>query len=173
MSTAISVQRQADAAARTSLESLAIGILAAMVLVWIPFQVIEIQAIFPPIGILYAVGSIAIAAVIRFTRKRWSPALAAAWGLLMMIPESGPAIGHLRDWSELDGHFGHYLVIMTFFPLALALIATGTLATLRAYRDEAPQQEIPSRLRQALLAGAALIVVANLVTIALYLFDIP
>ena len=155
---------------RTILQTAILGILLSMVVIWIPFQVIEIGSLFPPIGILYAVGSIIVATAIVRMRQPWSPAIASAWSLMMMAPEIGPAIGHLTDWSDLQGHFGHYLIIMTFFPLAIALFAFGVVATSRRYRGL--ERHAPAWLGKALALTIAFIVIADLVTIAIRVFDI-
>jgi hypothetical protein len=159
--------------APSTLESLTVGLLTSMILIWIVFQVVEIKALFPPIGILYAVGSAGIAGVVLLGRKRWSPALAAAWGIAMMIPESMPAIDHMLHWDDLYSHFAHYLLIMTFFPLAITLVATGIAATLQNYRGTSSVRLDSGLLRKALFGVLTLIVIANAVTIALYAFDIP
>jgi hypothetical protein len=172
MNQGITIGQRAREEALGALDRTLAGILASMALIWSAFQVVEIQAVFPPIGILYALGSTAIAAVIVVGRPAWGPALAAGWGALMMVPESIPAIGHLTDWSEIYSHFVHYLVIVTFFPLAIALVATGIGATVRIRRG-ADTRQAPAWLPPALLALAALIAVANTVVIALYTFDIP
>jgi len=161
---------QKAAGERSALDTAILAVLFAMVLVWIPFQVTEIRALFPPIGILYAVGSILVAGAVLMVRKPWSPLIASAWGALMMVPETGPAIGHLRDWSDLTGHFGHYLVIMTFFPLALALIVFGVAATSRTYRGLA--QQAPAWLRTAAIGIASVIVIADAVVIVLRILDL-
>jgi hypothetical protein len=166
----IAVRQQHKTHERTALESAILGILFAMVLVWIPFQVTEIRSLFPPIGILYALGSVIVAGAVLMVRKPWSPLIASAWGALMMVPETGPAIGHLRDWSELAGHFGHYLVIMTFFPLALALVAFGIAATSRTYRGL--DHQAPTWLRTAAIGIVSFIVIADVVVIALRVLDL-
>lgn len=173
MSSVVSFGQRAQREALSVLESLAVGILLAMVLIWTIFQVVELQSVFPPIGILYALGSIMITAVIVVGRRRWSPALAAGWAVLMLIPESIPAIGHLTEWSEIYTHFAHYLIIMTFFPLAMALATIGIMATVQNYRHEPENRPAPNWLRGAMLAVASFIVIANAVVVALYLFDIP
>ncbi len=173
MSTAIAMRQRTERTPLNTLENLNVGILAIMVLVLITFQVVDLQALFPPIGILYALGSIAVAAVIVFGRRIWSPALAAGWSVVMMIPESLPAIEHLLHWGDLSTHFGHYLVIVTFFPLAFALIAAGVGATVQNYKRQPHDRPAPDWLRSALLGLIAFIVVANAVTITLYAFDIP
>lgn len=131
-------------AARTplsTLERLTVGLLAGMVPIWIAFQVLDLQALFPPIGIVYALGSILVLGAVLLTSKRWSPALAAGWGAAMMIPESIPAIGHLLHWGDIYTHFAHYLLIMTFFPLAIALVATGIWATVQNYKHGQPDRK--------------------------------
>lgn len=160
---------------RSALDSTALALLGAMAAIWAVFQVVEIRALFPPIGILYALGSIAVAAVLFRVRKTWAPAVASAWAVLMMVPESIPAVGHLLDWSELYSHFGHYLIIMTFFPLALLLAVVGIAATRRnrAAAVTGLDAATPSWLRGALTGVATFIVVANVVTILLYALEIP
>jgi hypothetical protein len=118
-------------------------------------------------------GSAIIAGTIMLGRQRWSPALAAGWGLLMMIPESIPAIGHLLHWNDLYTHFGHYLIIMTFFPLAILLVAVGIGATVQNARHQPADRRAPHWLRGALLGVGTLILAANTVTIVLYAFRIP
>jgi len=173
MSIAIASRQRTERTPLSTLENLIVGILGMMVLVWITFQVVDLQALFPPIGILYALGSIAMAAVIVFSRRLWSPALAAGWSVVMMIPESLPAVEHLLHWDDLSTHFGHYVVIMTFFPLAFALVAAGVGATVQNYRHEPQDRVAPDWLRSAVLGLIAFIVVANAVTIILYALDIP
>ena len=160
---------------RSALESVVLALLGANAAIWITFQVVEIKAPFPPIGILYALGSLIIAGVLLRSRKPWVPALASAWAVLTMIPESIPAVGHLLDWSELYTHFGHYLIIMTFFPLALLMAATGIAATVRnrATAGADVDAPVPSWLRTAVTGVIAFVVVANLVTIILYVLEIP
>lgn len=170
---AISVRQHTERSTPISLERLVLGTLLAMVFVWIPFQIVEIRSIFPPIGILYALGSIIVAGVVLMSRRAWAPAIASAWGVMMMIPETMPAIGHLTHWNEIYTHFGHYLVIMTFFPLAIALIAAGAVATVQNYTREPNDRYAPDWLPGALIGLIALIVIANAVTIGLYAFDIP
>lgn len=164
---------QPAAGTHTTLEQLTAGLLAGMVLIWITFQVVGIRALFPPIGIVYALGSIAVAGTLRRGRKRWSPAIAAGWGAAMMIPESMPAISHLLNWNEIYTHFDHYLLIMTFFPLAIALVAAGIGATVQNYRSEREDQRTPNWLRGAALGVATLILVGNAVTVILYAYNIP
>jgi hypothetical protein len=172
MSSAIAVGQRTERTPLSTLESLTVGILAGMVLVWITFQVVDLQALFPPIGILYALGSIAAAAAILLSRRHWSPALAAGWSV-MMIPESIPAVEHLLDWNDFYTHFGHYLIIMTFFPLAIALVASGIGATVQNYNHEPQDRQAPDWLQSAILGVVTLVLVANAVTVALYAFHIP
>lgn len=157
--------------ARSAFETLAIVLLGAISVIWIVFQVVEIGGPFPPIGILYALGSIAVAAMLIRLRKPWTPSVASGWAALMMIPESIPAVGHLRDWSELYTHFGHYLVIMTFFPLAALVVVVGLAAT--AQNRAISGTGAPSWLRVALVSVSVFIIVANAITIMLYAFEIP
>jgi hypothetical protein len=173
MSSAIAVGQRTERVSLSPLEDLTVGILAGMVLVWITFQVVDLQALFPPIGILYALGSIAVAGAIVFSRRHWSPALASGWSVMMMIPESLPAIEHLLHWDDIYTHFGHYLIIMTFFPLAFALVASGIGATVQNYKRESQDRHAPDWLRTAVLGLITLIVLANALTIGLYIFDIP
>ncbi len=167
------VHQPAAREAFTPLERLTVGLLMGMVLIWTTFQVVEVQAIFPPIGIVYALGSIAVTGVMLRSRRGWIPSVAAGWGVTMMIPESIPAISHLLHWSELYTHFGHYLLIMTFFPLAIALVAAGIGATLQNSRREREAQRTPEWLQGAAVGVAALILVANAVTLILYAYKIP
>jgi hypothetical protein len=173
MNPSLVVGQRQERVALGTLETLTVALLAAMIPVWLVFQVVEIQALFPPIGMLYAVGSAVVAGVILLGRKRWGPALAAAWGTAMMIPEGIPAIDHLLHWDDLHGHFAHYLLIMTFFPLAVTLVATGIAATVQNDRGTSPARLHSGRLRKVLLGLVTLILVANAVTIALYALDIP
>lgn len=173
MSSALAVEQRTERAPLSTLENLTVGILAGMVLVWITFQVVDLQALFPPIGILYALGSIAVAGTIAFSRRHWSPALAAGWSVMMMIPESVLALEHLLHWDDIYTHFGHYLIIMTFFPLAFALVASGIGATVQNYKREPQDRHAPDWLRSAVLGLIAFIVLANALTIGLYVFDIP
>ena len=173
MSSAVLVGKRTERGTLSALETLTVGILAGMVLIWITFQVVEIQALFPPIGILYALGSAIIAGVMVLGHRPWSPAVAAGWGVLMMIPESIPAMGHLLHWNDIYTHFGHYLIIMTFFPLAIGLVAAGIGATVQNVRREPEDRRAPHWLRGALLGVVALILVANTATVALYAFHIP
>ena len=173
MNLAVGVGRRAERSTLSALETLTVGILAGMILIWLSFQVVDLQALFPPIGILYALGSIIVAGTIMLGRWQRSPALAAGWGLLMMIPESVPAIGHLLDWNDLYTHFAHYLIIMTFFPLAILLVAAGIGATIQNARREPGDRRAPRWLRGALLGVGTLILVSNAVTVLLYAFRIP
>ncbi|MDP9469298.1 MAG: hypothetical protein M3Q71_01335 [Chloroflexota bacterium] len=157
----------------TALERLTAGLLAGMVLLWTTFQVVEIRALFPPIGIVYALGSIAVAGATLHSWRRWSPSLAAGWTAVTMIPESIPAISHLLDWTEIYTHFGHYLLIMTFFPLAITLVAAGVGATVQNYRRERQDRRAPNWLRSALLGVAAVILVGNAVTLVLHAYKVP
>lgn len=170
---AVSRPEPARRARRSALETTVLAILAAMVVIWIVFQIAAIQSPFPPIGILYALGSVIVGGVLIRVQKPWTPAVASAWALLMMVPESLPAIEHMLDWSELYSHFDHYLLIMTFFPLA-ALLAVAGIAATRQNRSLAvtgADAPAPSWLRTAVASVVAFIVVANLVTIALYAFE--
>lgn len=173
MNPTVVVGQRTERAPLSTLENLTAGILAGMVLIWITFQVVELQALFPPIGILYALGSMAVAGAILFSRRQWSPALAAGWSVMMMIPESVPAAGHMLHWEDIYTHFSHYLIIMTFFPLAIALIATGIGATIQNYTREPHNRPAPDWLRIAVQSLTAVIVVANALVIALYLLEIP
>jgi len=173
MNSSLVVGQRHDRVALSTLESLTVGLLTSMIPIWLVFQALGIQALFPPIGILYAIGSAIVAGVMLFWGKRWSPALAAAWSSAMMIPESMPAIDHLLHWDDLYSHFDHYLLIMTFFPLAITLLATGIAATIENYRGTSPAWLGAGPLRKALPAVLAVIVVANAVTIVLYAFDVP
>jgi len=173
MSSAVIVGHRAEQGALSVLETLTVGILAGMVLIWLSFQGVEIQALFPPIGILYALGSAIVAVTMVLGHRRWSPALAAGWGLLMMIPESIPAIGHLLHWNGIYTHFGHYLIIMTFFPLAILLVVAAIGATVQNSRREPGDHRAPHWLRDTLLGVVALIFVANVMTVVLYAFRIP
>ncbi len=157
----------------TTLEQLTVGLLIGMVLIWTTFQVVGVRALFPPIGIVYALGSIAVAGAMLRSRKRWSPAIAAGWGVAMIIPEGMAARSHLLHWNEIYTHFDHYLLIMTFFPLAIALVATGIGATVQNYRREREDRRAPDWLRGAALGVATLILVANAVTVILYASKIP
>ncbi len=173
MNSVITVGQRTQREALSALERTVVGILLAMVLIWTAFQVMDVQSLFPPIGILYALGSIIVAAVILLNHKSWSPALAAGWAVLMLIPETVPAVRHLIDWSDIYTHFGHYLIIMTFFPLAIALMALGVGSTIQNRRHEAHDRHAPSWLSTAMPAMVALIIVANAVVVALYLLEIP
>ncbi len=173
MNAVIVVGKPTEGRALRPLETVTVGILAGMVLIWAMFQVVEIQALFPPIGILYALGSIVVAGAILLTRSHWSPALAAGWGAMMMIPESILAIKHLIHWDEIYTHFGHYLIIMTFCPLAIALVAAGIAATVQNYKHEPQDRRAPHWLRGTVLGVVTLVLVANIVTVALYAFHIP
>ena len=170
---AASQYEQAGATARNAFERYVVALLGAIAMIWIVFQVVEIRAPFPPIGILYAVGSIAVAGLVVRGGKTWAPAVAAGWAVLMIIPESIPAIGHLRDWSELYTHFGHYLVIVTFFPLAALLAAVGIAATAQNRAITDAGEVAPAWLRVARIGVLSFIVVANLITIMLYVLEIP
>ncbi len=172
--TAESVRHQtAHGGTLTALERLTVGLLAAMVPIWILFQVLVERALFPPIGPVYALGSIAVASAMLRSRKRWSPAVAAGWGVTMMLPESIPAIPHLLHWNDIYTHFAHYVLIMTFFPLAIALVATGIGATVQNYRRDEEDRRAPGWLRDAALGVASLILVANAVTLVLHAYRIP
>lgn len=173
MNTALVVGQRTEREALSTLEKLLVATLAAMVLIWIPFQVLDIRALFPPIGTLYAIGSIIIAGAILLSRKRWCPVLAAGWGVLMTIPESTPAFDHLLHWNDIYTHFTHYLIIMTFFPLVIVMVATGIGATVQNYRRPAQDRHAPDWLRASLLGVMTLIIIANLVTVTLYAFQIP
>ncbi len=157
----------------TTLEQLTAGLLIGMVLIWTTFQVVGVRALFPPIGIVYTLGSIAVAGAMLSSRKRWSPAIAAGWGVVMIIPEGIATSSHLLHWSEIYTHFDHYLLIMTFFPLVIALVATGIGATLQNYRREREDRRAPNWLRGAALGVVTLILVANAVTVILYAYKIP
>ena len=173
MNLAVGVGRRAERSTLSALETLTVGILTGMILIWLSFQVVDLQALFPPIGILYALGSAIVAGTIMLGRWQRSPALAAGWGLLMMIPESMPAIGHLLDWNDLYTHFSHYLIIMTFFPLAILLVAAGIGAAIQNAGREPEDRRAPHWLRGALVGVGMLILVANAVTVLLYAFRIP
>ncbi len=173
MNSTLALGQRTRSTALSPLEGTTVGILLAMVLVWTTFQIVEIRALFPPIGTLWALGSAVIATVIVLGHRSWSPALAAGWAVLVMIPESIPAIGHLTDRSEIYTHFGHYLVIATFFPLALALVATGTLATIQNRQHAPDNRPAPAWLPRAAAGTVSLIVIANAAVVALYLLDIP
>ena len=163
----------ADEGSHTALKRLTAALLMAMVPIWITFQVLGIRALFPPIGNVYALGSIAVAGTLLRSRKRWSPGIASGWSVAMMIPESIPAISHLLHWSEIYTHFDHYLLIMTFFPLAIALVAAGIGATVQNYRSEREDRRAPNWLRGAALGMATLVLTANAVTVILYAYNIP
>jgi hypothetical protein len=135
--------------------------------------VLEIGALFPPIGVLYAIGSIIVLAAIFFSRKPWAPALAAVWGAMMLTPESIPASGHLLHWHDIYTHFGHYLVIMTFFPLAIALVVTGIAAAVQNTRMPVSARQTPSWLRGLVVGTVAFIVAGNAVTVILYALNVP
>lgn len=158
---------------RTVLDTVIIALLGVMAAIWTVFQIVEIKAPFPPIGILYALGSVILAVVLLRSRKTWVPAVVAGWAAVTMIPESIPAIDHLRDWSELYTHFGHYLIIMTFFPLAILLVVVSVVATVRNREATGADAPAPTWLRPALLGVSAFIIVANAVTIVLYALEIP
>jgi hypothetical protein len=91
---------------RSTLETVMLALLGVITVIWTVFQIVEIKALFPPIGILYAAGSIILIGLLVRVHKPWMPAVVAAWAVLTMIPESLPAIEHLLDWSELYTHFG-------------------------------------------------------------------
>lgn len=149
MNATITVPQRTRREALSALERAAVGILLTMAVIWTVFQVIEIQALFPPIGLLYTIGSAVIAVVMLLGRKRWSPGLAAGWAVLMMIPESLPAIGHLTNWDEIYTHFAHYLIIVTFFPLAIAAM-TSIPAPLGARADAETVAGVNATMREIL-----------------------
>jgi hypothetical protein len=156
---------------RSTLETVMLALLGVITVIWTVFQIVEIKTLFPPIGILYAAGSIILIGLLVRVCKPWMPAVVAAWAVLTMIPESLPAIEHLLDWSELYTHFGHYLIIMTFFPLAFLLVAVGIATTVQ--NRASAVTDAPSWLRPAVTGVVALIVTANIVTIVLYALEIP
>lgn len=138
---------------------LTLGALLAQAVVWTAFQVIEI-GFFPPIGTVYALGSLLCAGLAR-TGRRWSLAPAVLWGLFMLALEASPTIGHLADLSGIHGgHFLHYLLICAFLPLSGIVIAGGIGATVQNYRRAPGDRPAPRWLASTLLATAALSLVA-------------
>ncbi len=135
------------------------GALLALAPIWTAFQVVEI-GLFPPIGTIYALGSLVCAGVAR-TGRRWSLAPAVLWGLFMLALEASPTIEHLTDPSGIhDGHFVHYLLICAFLPLVGIIVAGGIGATVQNYRRAPADRPAPRWLGGALLATAALSLVA-------------
>jgi hypothetical protein len=173
MNTVMTIERTGERGVSSPLERTVKGILIAMVPIWVAFQALEIGALFPPIGVLYAVGSMVVLAAIFASRKPWAPAMAAVWGAMMLTPESIPASGHLLHWDDLSTHFGHYLVIMTFFPLALALVATGIAAAVQNTRTPPAARPAPRWLRGLAIGTVTLIVAGNAATVILYALDVP
>jgi hypothetical protein len=173
MNTTMTIERHAERSAMSALERVVMSILAAMVPIWLVFQVLEIGAPFPPIGVLYAVGSIVVLGAMLYSRKPWAPVLAAVWGAMMLTPESIPASGHLLHWNDLYSHFGHYLVIMTFFPLAIALVVTGIAAAVQNSRNPASERPAPRWLRGLAIGTVTLMAIGNGVIVILYAFNIP
>lgn len=171
MSTATTTLTPAPARTRTArpplaaLGRLTLGALLALAPLWIWFQVVEI-GFFPPIGTIYAIGSLIMAGLVA-SRRRWAPGVAAAWAVFMLAIEASPTIDHLTHLDDImHGHFSHYLLNNVMIPLAVIVVTAGIAATRQNYRRDDDDRPAPPWLRGALLATAGASVAANLLVMS-------
>jgi hypothetical protein len=129
-----------------------------LALQWVWFQIFSIEALFPPIGPLYALGCLVVAGVIA-KRHRWAPALGAGWSVVMLAIESVPAIDHLLHWDEVYSHLAHYLLLTVFVPMAVFIVITGVSATRQNYSVAAAERDTPAWLIPLAVVTTVVIVI--------------